>query len=97
MSFCGRLSVFDVRHVLVLFCGRLHYDDFLGLTAMVLQMTTEQVTITMHRAKILQYAQGLSTSMNVSASLNCGVLLNMSAIVLFAQCMSIVSFNEPVL
>ena len=67
------------------FCGKLR------MTA------TALMTITMHRAKILQYAHGLSISMNVSASLNAGTLLKTTANVLFVQCISMVSFNEPVL
>ncbi len=48
-------------------------------------------------AKTDAYAHGLIMSMNVSASSNCGIFENTVAIVLLAKCMSIVSFNEPVL
>ena len=60
---------------------------------------TTQVAATKHtHAAIMQaYAQGLSTSVKLSASASDGILLKITAIVLFTQCMSIVSFNEPVL
>ena len=43
------------------------------------------------------YAHGLSTSAKVSASSRSGILLKTTAMVLFTQCMSMVSFSEPVL
>ena len=43
------------------------------------------------------YAHGLITSMKVSASASDGMWLQMTASVLFTQCISMVSFNEPVL
>ena len=51
----------------------------------------------MHAMNMQTYTQGLITSMKLSASANDGILLNITAEVLFTQCMSIVSFNEPVL
>ena len=43
------------------------------------------------------YVHGFITSMNDSASSKAGILLNTAAIVLFAQCISMVSFSDPVL
>ena len=54
------------------------------------------ITMRIHRTNMLQYAHGLSMSMKVSASLNCGILLNITAKVLLVQCISMVSFNDLV-
>jgi hypothetical protein len=61
-----------------------------------------RVTIVPHMkarqaTKMHAYAQGLITSIRLSASEVAGILLKMTANVLLTQCIIIVSFSEPVL
>ena len=61
-------------------------------------MTTHAAaTKTMHATKMAAYAHGVKTSAKLSASSIEGNLLKTTANVLFTQCMSIVSFSDPVL
>jgi hypothetical protein len=47
--------------------------------------------------KMSTYVHGRITSMKHSASENAGILLKITAKVLLTQCMSMVSFSDPVL
>ena len=64
---------------------------------MLRNTTQAAATNATHARKMPAYAHGLRTSANPSASSNDGILLNTTAIVLFTQCMSMVSFSDPVL
>lgn len=50
-----------------------------------------------HAMNMQTYAHGLIMSRNVSASFNAGILPRITAMVLLTQCISIVSFSDPVL